>query len=155
MLPAGASSTVVLVNAQSSPPSTVAATRASTVTVKVFPSRKASLRVSPNARGLLPLPRSSATAADAAGAVDDGSAAGEVPSGESAAGEVAGGSGGGGLSGGAAAGGGAGGAGRGRPVGRVRRGRGSGRVRRWRRRQNSSCEAVSAGGSVAVCVLSS
>src|SRR5450756_2584383 len=74
MLPAGACSTAGLVNAQSSPPSTVAVTSASTVTVKEFPSRKDSLNISPNGRCRLFSPGSSVTA----GGVADGSAGGGV-----------------------------------------------------------------------------
>src|SRR5450756_360700 len=74
MLPAGACSTAGLEHAQSSPPSTVAVTSASTVTVKVFPSRKDSLNISPNGRCRLFSPGSSVTA----GGVADGSAGGGV-----------------------------------------------------------------------------
>src|SRR5215467_11123208 len=68
-LPAGACSTAGLVNAASSPPTTIADSSASTVTVKAFPSRSDSLNILPNVRERLSGVFSSAAVGGDAGGV--------------------------------------------------------------------------------------
>src|SRR5262245_26149449 len=68
MLPAGACSPAGLVNAASMPPTTIADSSASTVTVKAFASRNDSLKIFPNVLGRLSgLCSSAAVGGDAGG----------------------------------------------------------------------------------------